>query len=548
MSRKVEELSVLIVDANPAMRSQLRNMLAMSGISKIAHVVTAGAAVRRLREHSPDLILCEYHLGEGQDGQHLLEDLRGNNLIPLSTLFLMITGERQQEKVISAAELAPNDYILKPFSAEKLLGRISRALLKRDVFRPIYRHIELGNPIEAIRACQAGEQEHPEYLIDFLRMRAELHVAAGQPEEAEAIYQRVLESRAVPWARLGLARTLYMQKRHAESEEILEDLLRENANYLDAYDWLARTRQAMGNVEEAKRTLENAVRVSPHTVRRLRELGEVSAATGDMETAARVLGTVVNKNKYSDFRNPEDHVLLIKAQLGAGDEAGATATLRDLERSMENVAGTALCSAIGETLLAAHQGDAGRAGAALSEALRMHVPEDASSAALRKDLARLCIAQNREDEAATLVMEIMRHAADDTAVEELKNMMAELGHADLGHQLAEHVRSEVRHIMSEGAQLAQSGDYEGAVRQMLDAAKRLPGNTNVAFNAALALLKHIEHRGWNAEFATSARHHIERVRRQDPSNPRLAALLGFYHQLSQSHGGEGAGGNERPAA
>ena len=97
-------LTTLVIEANPNMRTQLRNMLGDSGIERVQLAVSAGAAVRKLREQSFDLILCEYHLGEGQDGQHLLEDLRSNNIIALKTLFIMVTGERQYEKVISAAD------------------------------------------------------------------------------------------------------------------------------------------------------------------------------------------------------------------------------------------------------------------------------------------------------------------------------------------------------------------------------------------------------------------------------------------------------------
>ena len=100
-------ISALIVEANPNMRTQLRNMLNMCGIGKVQFAVTAGVAVRKLRDGRYDLILCEYHIGDGQDGQHLLEDLRHNAIIPLSTLFIMVTGERQYERVVSAAELAP---------------------------------------------------------------------------------------------------------------------------------------------------------------------------------------------------------------------------------------------------------------------------------------------------------------------------------------------------------------------------------------------------------------------------------------------------------
>ena len=121
----LDTISALIVEANPSMRTQLRNMLNMCGINKVQFAVTAGVAVRKLRDGRYDLILCEYHIGDGQDGQHLLEDLRHNAIIPLSTLFVMVTGERQYERVVSAAELAPNDYILKPFAADTLHDRVA---------------------------------------------------------------------------------------------------------------------------------------------------------------------------------------------------------------------------------------------------------------------------------------------------------------------------------------------------------------------------------------------------------------------------------------
>ena len=156
----LDTISALIVEANPNMRTQLRNMLNMCGIGKVQFAVTAGVAVRKLRDGRYDLILCEYHIGDGQDGQHLLEDLRHNAIIPLSTLFIMVTGERQYERVVSAAELAPNDYILKPFAADTLHDRILRCLDKREAFLPAYRLIELGNVPDAIAYCCEAETKH----------------------------------------------------------------------------------------------------------------------------------------------------------------------------------------------------------------------------------------------------------------------------------------------------------------------------------------------------------------------------------------------------
>lgn len=187
------------------MRANYRNLLAQCGINDVQPVATAAAALRKLQERPFDLILCEYHLGEGQDGQHLLEDMRIHRLIPLATVFVMVTGESSYERVVSAVELAPNDYILKPFAADVLFQRLSRAFDKRDAFLKTYQFIEIGNLEAAVASCVENEQLFPQYAVDFLHQRAELLVSIGRPEQAHEIYQRVIEARALPWAELGLA-------------------------------------------------------------------------------------------------------------------------------------------------------------------------------------------------------------------------------------------------------------------------------------------------------------------------------------------------------
>ena len=537
MAQAISEISVMIIESNASMRTQLRNMLSLCGITQVNLAVTAGVAIRKLRELNFDIILCEYHLGEGQDGQHLLEDLRHHHLIPLWTVFIMITGESTYERVVSAVELAPNDYVLKPFSSDKLLDRVSKALTKRDAFMTTYKLIEAGNLLDAIESCKTGEKEHETtYLIDFLRLRAELHLAAGQTDEAQEVYARVLDTKAVPWAKLGLAKTMFLQKRFDEAETGFKELLQENAQYMDAYDWLAKTREAMGQLQEAQDTLQEAVKVSPHTTRRLRKLGEVSNELGDHETAIKTMSEVVRKGKYSDFRDPEDHVTLVKAQLGMGDVMAANATLRDMERSMDGLAKTPLCKALSTAMVATQTGDAEAAVAALEEAVKHNDPRLGATLSLKKDLARICIEHKRDDQAAEVIMDVMRHAADDEAVEHIKNMLVELGRPELGEQLATRVRTEVKDLMAQGAQLAQRGDFDGSVRQMMQAVQKLPGNINVLFNASLSLLKHIENLGWNPKFAADARTYIERVRKQDPGNERLKAITNYFHGLLKKYG------------
>lgn len=536
MPTKVEDLNVLLVEGHANMRTQLRNMLGSCGILRVQVAVSAGAAVRKLHDSSFDIILCEYHLGDGQDGQHFLEDIRSHHLIPLSTIFIMVTGERSYERVVSAAELAPNDYILKPFALDRLQERLERALMKRDAFLPTYELIESGNVQDAIASCEEGEVVFPLYSIDFLRLRAELLSSTGRPEEAQAVYQTVLGRKAVPWAKLGLAKSQYMLKQYEEAAAQLTSLIQENANYIDAYDWLAKTREAIGQLKEAREALETASKISPHVLHRLRRIGEVSIEMGDLDAAEKTLSEVVRQSKYSDFRDPEDHVKLVKAQLGVGAADRASSTLRDLERNMQGLPKTDVCKALSAAMVHTQTGETEKAIAAAERAASLLDPRLGVSTDLKKDLAKVCLDHQLNDQAAEVVMDIMRNAPDEKAVDSVREMLSELGQTQLGESLATQLKHEVRDMMAEGASMAQKGDFEGAVKHMMSAARRMPGNTLVLYNAALALLKYIEHCGWDDHYAEHARALIERLRVQDPGNPKLGPLHVYFDGLLRRYG------------
>ena len=251
-------ITALVVEANPNMRTQLRNMLNMAGITKVQFAVTAGVAIRKLRDSIYDLILCEYHIGDGQDGQHLLEDLHAQGIIPLDTVFVMITGERNYERVVSACELTPNDYILKPLNAETLRVRLLRALQKRDAFLPAWQLARLGDPIGAIDYCRLARNENPQYLTDLMRLQAQLHASIGQVDEAATLYREILGARSIPWAELGLARILVIKKQYVEAEDIVRGVLSRNERFIAAYELLAQIQEETGRRDEACTPLATA--------------------------------------------------------------------------------------------------------------------------------------------------------------------------------------------------------------------------------------------------------------------------------------------------
>ena len=101
--------------------------------------------------------------------------------------------------------------------------------------------------------------------------------------------------------------------------------------------------------------------------------------------------------------------------------------------------------------------------------------------------------------------------------------------------------------MADGAARARSGDYQGAVGMMLEAAAKLPSNPAVAFNAALATLRCLEHDGWDDKLGQQAAGLIGNVRKLDPGNPKLGALSALHHQVLTKYERNAQGRPVKPA-
>lgn len=532
---ELDGLSALIIEPHQGMRASIHNMLNLCGLTKIEHAGGSNAAVKLVTAKAFDLILCEYDLDGGQDGQQLLEDMRHHKLIALSTMFFMVTAEGNYGKVVSAAELTPTDYILKPFTADRLLERIARALEKRNAFMQVYQFMEVGNQRDAIAACVEGVKLHPRYAIDFMRLRAELHMVLGEPAEAEAIYQQLFDARQIAWARLGVAKTMFMRERYTEAQEILESLVESNKKFVDAYDWLAKTHAAIGALEKSQTVLAEAVAVSPHAVRRLRKLGEVALETGDTDTAEKVLKQVVSKAKYSEFRDPEDHVKLVQTLVKKGDPVQAAAVIRDLDKSMGGQRNTGVCSAISSAMVHEYTGNEARLAESLNAALAACKDSQGLSAEVKMELARNCLQNNMEEGASDVMRDVMRNAPNNAAMAKAMSVFEKAGRAELANAIAQESRQAVVELVAAGANKAKEGDYRGAVALMVEAVNKLPDNPQVVFNAAVAVLKCLENMGWEERLGQYALSLIDTVRRLDPVNPKLPALAGLHQQILKKY-------------
>ncbi len=532
-------LTVLVIDPNPGMRGSLQSMLNQANISKIEFAVNSGTAIRQLSKRSYDIILCEYDLGggaDGQDGQQLLEDLRHHKLIGLLTIFIMITSEGIYSKVVSAAELTPTDYILKPFTVDVLSGRISRAIERRNAFLPTYQLIGQGNMREAIRSCVAAEASHPRYAADFVRLRADLHVSLNESVEAEEIYSAVLATKPVGWAQLGLARALFAQGRLDEVEKVLGVLMVDNPKLMAAYDLMSRCRETNGDAIGAQRALEEAVAISPHVVRRLRKLGEVAMEAGDVAAAEKSFKNVVAKSKYSEFRNPEDHVNLVKALIKKGDPAQASSVIRDMEKSLRGNANVDVCRAVSVAMLHELAGNREAATGELNNAVGAVRTSVGLSSELKIGLANSCLEAKLDKEASEVMLAVMNDVTGGVTMQEAMSVFTKAGRPDLAEGMSVHLKQQSQELLNIAAEKTNMGDLKGAVQTLQEALHKAPSNLPVMIALAEAILRQMGELGWDHPLGETCHKLIDTIRKLDPVHPKVAVLSDSYAATRRKFG------------
>lgn len=533
------DLSVLVVDPNPGMRGSLQNMLNLAGITKIEFAVNSGTAIKQLARRSYDIILCEYDLGggsDGQDGQQLLEDLRHHKLIGLMTIFIMITSEGIYSKVVSAAELTPTDYILKPFTVDVLSGRITRAIERRTAFLPVYQQIGQGNPREAIRLCATAEVSHPRYATDFVRLRAELHVSLGENAEAEVLYTAAIASKAAGWSQLGLGRALFAMDRFEDAENVLRTLVGDNPRMVAAYDLLSRCREAAGDTAGAQAVLEEAVAVSPHVIRRLRKLGEVAMQAGDLAAAEKSFKQVVVKARYSEFRNPEDHVNLVKTLVLKGDASAAGGVIRDMEKSLRGNPNMEVCKALSVALLHENAGNKEALVTELTNAVGAVRATVGLSSELKIGLAQSCLSNKLDDAAADVMMAVMNDVNGGVTMQQAMAVFNKAGRPDLAEGMTVALKQQSHELLAVAAEKTHMGDLRGAVQTLNEARHKSPGTIQVVVALATAIVRQLDELGWDHVLADVCAVQIDTIRQLDAMHASLDTIEPAYMAAKRKYG------------
>lgn len=525
--------TVLLIDDNPEMRNSLRIQLSDSGLTHCVSVRNVKEAIDRLGSQKFDIIVCDFNLGQGADGQQLLELVRRKHLLPLSSAFLMVTGETGYQQVSTTAEYSPDDYLLKPFTADTLATRLLRILEKKDALKPVFQHMAAkGDPQKALAACDALLSGGSRYAADLLRLKGELLLQCGRHDEAFKFYEDVLAQRTTPWAVVGRALALKAQGKANEAVVALESSLKAYPNYLAAYDALTDVLEKTDKVA-AQAVVERALKVSASTQRQ-RDLGNLALENADYGRAETALRIAVDRDRTGFFKSHDDYAALSRSCVAQGKHKEAMVAVKDMGQHFSHTPSLKARQAALECQVQMSAGNLEAAEAAYAQAVALQRDGelDASTAL---EVAQSCFAMGQEGEARQIIEAIAEdHYEDETVLARARNVFEAAGLKDEGVEFIEATRTRMIRLNNDAVALAKSGNLDQAIGMLVEAAERLQNNAQVLINAAQAIMMRISQQGMDLKQLADARRYIERAIQANPQHPKLPAAVAFYQKVAPS--------------
>lgn len=519
------KLMILVVDAVPDMRAAMSMTLASFGANRIEFAGRVSEAIGRIRRTQYDVILADYRLTHDYDGVHLFEEAKKYNLLKQSCVFVVVTSERRSQMVMGAVELAPDDYLIKPFSGQVLAERLEKAIRKKKEFECVDAAIMGHRYLQAIEECNRRIKANDPFLLDFLKLKGRLLITTGDYDAGLQTYSSILNSRDFPWAKLGLAKCKYHLQDIDGAEALFTEVLSVNDRVMEAYDWLARIYAQKNEHARAQEFLQKAISISPWMVKRQKHLGQVAHRNQALAVAEEAYKKTIGIAKNSFWREAGDYASLARVQLDNDNAAAALATVNEVRREFQHEPQAQMLSYAVEAMVHKKSGERDRAMAALLEAQRRHgelgeVPEEYTL-----NLAQACFENGKTEAANELVRNVVRNNHEDPeTINRIKDLYQAVGREDEGEAMVRETAGGIVDVNNNAVRMAREGNYDGAVKLFLKALELMPNNVQILLNTINALLGLINTQGWNEEYMELVTRFVERTRSLDRTSTKFQKL------------------------
>lgn len=485
----------LIADGFKNFRDTLKLIIHSIGVKNIDLATSSKNAIKACKARSYGVVLMGYDLGEGKNGQQILEELRLNNLVNRSTIFIMLTAESSQAVVLSSLEHKPDEYMVKPFTAKQLIVRLDSCARKKQEMAEIYNAMDLQQWQQVEELCDLQIAKESRYINEVLGIKSRTLFEQKRFDEAAAIYHSKLDTPHCQWAFIGLGKIALEKGKYDEALRYFKQVNDENPLYLSAYDWIAKTYELQADFVGAEKILARAVSVSPKSAQRLKSYADMCLANQNFNAAVIAYKKMNELSKNSVHYTPEIALSYGKAlveNLNTENLPGLENIYKDVYKALNemvrefNSPEIKLRSKLLSSCLYRKQNSLTTARQTFDDAEKLianigvNIEPD-----IQIEMAQSYSFFNKQEQADEILERLLvDHVGDDELLSKIDRICEE--------PLTESGKEETARIVKTGVSYYNKGQYQRAIKEFSIAERKYPKHLGIRLNLMQALLMAVE--------------------------------------------------------
>ncbi|MGR9013920.1 MAG: response regulator [Gammaproteobacteria bacterium] len=514
MAINLASKKILVVEDQAIMRETIKHILGSFGARFIIEAESGINAITAMRIDRFDIVLCDYNLLRGKNGQQVLEEAKHLKLLPINAIFIMVTCEQSQQMVLSAIENKPDDYLIKPFNRQQLLSRIERCHARKQYLSSIESEMDNGNIYQAIHNCKRLLQNEDKKMhLQLLKLQAELTIKVGDFKTAEQIYQDILHERELPWARLGLGVVAFFLGYYDQAIGTFQELIEQYPVMMEAYDWLVKAHELMGNDEHAVSSLNSAVSLSPLSILRQKKLAILADRTENFPVAKKAYTATIKLGKNSIHRSSSDYSGLANVYLKSNAANEALKVLYELNQQFNNDPEAKIRAALLETEIHQAKGNKALAQQAYGKTFKLNEQLNRQlSKELRLELAKTFYLNGNNETCDEILNDLIKTNIDDNLfIKNIVTLCNTIIGGDYAETLIQQIKKELIDINNKGVSLFQEGNIKGALAIFEQAIAKMPDNHTIILNMVKIIIHDIKTSKPDQEKIMSAQSYINKA-------------------------------------
>jgi len=143
LTDRIPTTKFLVVDDEHSMRKVIRALLTTMGAQNIYEAKNGSAGLDLISTLAPHIVILDWEM-PGLDGAEFMRTVRAPGKFPHPDVpVIMLTGHSERSRVVEAAQLGVNEYLVKPVSLNALQKRVTAVLTSP---RPMVRNGDYYGP------------------------------------------------------------------------------------------------------------------------------------------------------------------------------------------------------------------------------------------------------------------------------------------------------------------------------------------------------------------------------------------------------------------